>query len=166
MLNLTYPHPILLRLLPHVTPKSPTTIYSCSSKPYIVFEHVLLVNINLTYIKSLFVHLRLDPNTISDYSFRSHFANLVLSSSCMIDSLLLSRSSLHSSDFKYLFILPYIDTATIKTIRILFHATKVCITNLKCVFNRRSLTYQLRSNIDDVPINWKADPYNHSTEEF
>ena len=42
----------------------------------------------------------------------------------------------------------------------------ILITNLKCVFNRRSLTYQLRSNIDDVPIYWKADPYNHSNEEF
>ena len=147
-------------------PKHPTPTYSYSSKPSIVIEHVLPADRNLTYIKSLFVHLRLDPNTITDYSFRSHFANLVLSSSCTIDSLLHSRSSLHSSDFKSLFIRPYIDPETIKTGRILFHATKVFITNLKCVFNRRSLTYQLRSNIDDVPIDWKADPYNHSTEEF
>ena len=105
-------------------PKPPTTIYSCSSKPSIVIEHVLLANRNLTYIKSLFVHLRLDPNTITDYSFRYHFANLVLSSSCTIGSLLHSRSSLHSSDFKFLCMRPYIDRETIKTGRILFHATK------------------------------------------
>ena len=133
-------------------PKPPTTICYCSSKPSIVIEHVLFANRNLTHITSLFIHLRFDPNTIMYYSFRSHFANLVLSSLCTIDSLLHSRSSLHSSDFKSLFIRPYIDRETIKTGRIVFHATKVCITNLKCVFNRRSLTYQLRSNIDDVPI--------------
>ena len=84
----------------------------------------------------------------------------------MIDSLLHSRSSLHSSDFESLLIRPYIDPETIKTGRILFHATKVCINNLKCVFNRRSSTYQLRSNIDNIPIYWKADPYKHSTKEF
>ena len=60
--------------------KHPTPTYSFSSKPSIVIEHVLLADRNLTYIKSLFVHLRLDPNTITDYSFRSHFAKLVLSS--------------------------------------------------------------------------------------
>ena len=101
-----------------------------------------------------------------NYSFRYHFANMVLSSYFTIDSLYHSRSSLNSSDFKSLFIRPYIDPETIKTGRILFHATKVYITNLKCVYNRRSLTYQLRSNIDDVPIDWKYNPYNHSTEEF
>ena len=37
---------------------------------------------------------------------------------------------------------------------------------IQCVFNRRSLTYKLHSNIDVVPIDWKADPYTHSTEEF
>ena len=29
----------------------PITLYYCSSKPYIVIEHVLLTNRNLTYIK-------------------------------------------------------------------------------------------------------------------
>ena len=65
-------------------PKPHTLIYSCSSKSSISIEHVLLANRNLTYIKSLFVHLRLDTNTITDYSFRSHFANLVLSSSKIV----------------------------------------------------------------------------------
>ena len=94
-------------------PKPPTLTYYCSSKPSIVIEHVLLANRNLTYIKSLFVHLRLDPKNITDYSFRSHFANRVLTSYCTIDSILHSRSSLHSSDFKSLFIRPYIDPETI-----------------------------------------------------
>ena len=105
-------------------PTPPTAIYSCSSKPSIVIEHVLFANRNLTYIKSLFIHLRIYPNTIMYYSFISHFSNLVLSGSCKIDSLLHSRSSLHSSDFKSLFIRPYIDRETIKTGRIVFHATK------------------------------------------
>ena len=84
----------------------------------------------------------------------------------LIDSLLHSMLSLHLSDFKSLSIRPYIDRETIKTGRILFHDTKVCITNLKCVFNRRSSTYQLRSNIDYVLIDCTSDHYNHSTEEF
>ena len=39
-------------------PNPPTPTYSCSSKTSIVIEHVLLADRNLTYIKSLFVHLR------------------------------------------------------------------------------------------------------------
>ena len=68
---------------------------------------------NILSYKLLFVHLRLEPYTIADYYFISQFANLVLSSSCTIDSLLHSRSSLHSSDFKSLCIHPYIYRETI-----------------------------------------------------
>ena len=80
-----------------------------------------------------------------------------------------SRSSLQSSDFKSIFKRQYIDHETIKTGHSIFKTTRVC-TNLKCVFNRRSLTYQNRYYIDDVNIiiiiDWKAGSYNHSTEEF
>ena len=47
------------------------TIHYCSSKPSIIIEYGVLANRNLSYIKSLFVHLQLDPNNIMDYSFRS-----------------------------------------------------------------------------------------------
>ena len=103
---------------------NPPTIHSCASKPSIIIEHILPADRNLTYIKSLFAYLQLDPITITDYSFISHYANLVLSSSCATDTLINSRSLLQSSTYKSLFIRQYIDPPTIKAGRILFHASK------------------------------------------
>ena len=97
---------------------NPPTIHSCASKPSIIIEHILPADRNLTYIKSLFAHLQLDPITITDYSFISHYANLVYSSSCATDTLINSRSLLQSSTYKSLFIRQYIDPPTIKAGRI------------------------------------------------
>ena len=138
---------------------NPPTIHSCASKPSIIIEHILPADRNLTYIKSLFAHLQLDPITITDYSFISHYANLVLSSSCATDTLIKSRSLLQSSTYKSLFIRKYIDPPTIKAGRILFHASKAHCHDLKCVFNRRTLTYQLRSPLTSGRIDWKSNPY-------
>ena len=73
-------------------------------------------------------------------------------------------------DIIYIYILPYLYAHIFimkpNTVRILFHSTKVCITNLKCVFNRSSLSYQLFSNINSVPIDGQSDSYNNSTNEF
>ena len=56
---------------------NPLTIHSCASKPSILIEHILPADRNLTYIKSLFVHLQLDPITITDYSFISYYASII-----------------------------------------------------------------------------------------
>ena len=143
----------------YLHPTNPPTIHSCASKPSIIIEHILPSDINLTYIKALFAHLQLDPITITDYSFISHYANLVLYSSCATDTLINSRSLLLSSTYKSLFTRKYIDPPTIKAGRILFHASKAHCHELKCVFNRRTLTYQLRSPLTYGRIDWKSNPY-------
>ena len=114
---------------PTVTKPTPN-ILSCSSPD----------DRNLTYIKSLFKQLELDSNTITDYSFISHYANLVVSSSSIIDSLINSRSDLQPTDFKSLFIRPFIASDIMKIGRIYFHASKSSLTKFKCVLNMRSLS--------------------------
>ena len=70
-----------------------------------------------------------------------------------------SRSLLQSSTYTSLFIRQYIDPPTMKTGRILFHASKAHCHDLKCVLNRRTLTYQLRSPLISGRIDWKSNPY-------
>ena len=64
----------------------------------------------------------------------------------------------------------YLETATIKTNRIYFHAYKSPLTKLKCVFNKSTNTYELRplihrENSSSMYINWKCDPYIPNDEE-
>ena len=155
---------------PTVTKPTPK-ILSCSSQPSVVIEHISPDNRNLTYIKSLFKQLELDSNTITDYSFISHCANLVVSSSCIIYSLINSRSDLQPTDFKSLFIRPFIASDIMKIGRIYFHASKSSLTKFKCVLNMRSLSYQLRnlintSNSETYGIDWKSNPYIPDVNEF
>ena len=97
--------------------------------------------------------------TITNYSFISQYANLVLSSSCATDTLMNYRSLLQSYTYISLFICQYIDPPTIKTGRIIFLSSKDHCHDLKCVFSRRTLTYQLRSPFTSDRIYWKSNPY-------
>ena len=69
-----------------------------------------------------------------------------------------SSSLLQSSTFKSLFIRQYIDPPSIKADRIFFRASKAHCHDLKCVFNRRTLNYQLRSPLTSGRIDWKSNP--------
>ena len=151
--------PINIPTASKTTPK----IHLCS-QPSVIIEHISPTNRNLTYIHSLFKQLELDPNTITEYSLISHYANLVLSSAFTTDSLLNSRSSLQLTDLKTLFIRPFIPSDTIKIGRIYFHSSKSIMTKYKCVFNRYKLSYELRlfttnSHSDIKVIDWKSNPY-------
>ena len=48
--------------------------------PSIVIENVSSSNRNIEYIKKLFTIADIDPNTIMQITFRSHFCNIILSS--------------------------------------------------------------------------------------
>ena len=157
------------------SPLNPTPSLSQSSNtsninPSIVIEHISNTDRNISYIKSLFLALSLDSNCITSYSFRSHYVNLSLSSLCISDSLLNSRSTLINSSFKNLYVRPYLEPATLKTGRIYFHAHKSSLTELKCVFNKSTNIYELRplkhrENSSSMYIDWKGDPYIPNDEE-
>ena len=141
------------------------------SIPSIVIEHIDLKNRNISYIKSLFSHLRLHHNTIGNISFHSHYCNIIVSSPYIRDTLLNSKSETIDSPFSRLFIRPYIDDLTAKRGKVLYHAYKAKLTNTnyKCVFNRRTSIYELRptqliSNTE--MINWKCKPYVPTEEQY
>ena len=56
--------------------------------PLFVFEHLLPLEYNIKFIKSLFNQLDIDPNFISDISFKSQYGNITISSPCVCDFLL------------------------------------------------------------------------------
>ena len=141
------------------------------SIPSIVIEHIDLKNRNISYIKSLFSHLRLHYNTIGNISFHSHYCNIIVSSPYIRDTLLNSKSETIDSPFSRLFIRPYIDDLTAKRGKVLYHAYKAKLTNTnyKCVFNRRTSIYELRptqliSNTE--MISWKCKPYVPTEEQY
>ena len=150
--------------MPHVSSPSSLINQSSNSTSFIVIEHIKPVNRNISYIKSLFNYLNIDPNSITNFSFRSHFANITLSSPCISDSLINSNSKLISSNYESLYIRPYIDASLLKLKRIYFHASKSSLTDLRCVFNKSSSTYQLRPIIQSSEsstsrIDWKCKPF-------
>ena len=152
------------------TPSSSQSSNTSNINPSIVIEHISTTDRNISYIKSLFLSLSLDSNCITSYSFRSHYVNLSLSSPCISDSLLNSRSTLINSSFKNLYVRPYLEPATLKTGRIYFHAHKSSLTELKCVFNKSTNIYELRplkhrENSSSMYIDWKCDPYIPNDEE-
>ena len=154
----------------NTTPSSSQSSNTSNIYPSIVIEHISTTDRNISYIKSLFLALSLDSNCITSYSFRSHYVNLSLSSPCISDSLLNSRSTLINSSFKNLYVRPYLEPATLKTGRIYFHAHKSSLTELKCVFNKSTNIYELhplkhRENSSSMYIDWKCDPYILNDEE-
>ena len=60
--------------------------------PSVVIERIYSSNRNIEYIKKLFRSIKVDPNTIKQLTFRSHFCNIMLSSPCASDTLLNCRS--------------------------------------------------------------------------
>ena len=93
MLNLIYP---ILRLLLIILPHYPLLLiqtfhYNLICLPdnrnltYIVSYIYIYIYIYIYTYKIIIFYLYLDPNTITDYYIRSHYANLVLSSSSTID---------------------------------------------------------------------------------
>ena len=125
------------------TPSSSQSTNISNINPSIVIEHILTTDRNISNIKSLFLALSLDSNCITSYSIRSHYINLSLSSPCISDSLLNSRSTIINSSFNNLYVIPYLEPATIQTGRIYFHAHKSSLTELKCLkclINQQILT--------------------------
>ena len=93
-----------------------------------------------------------------------------LSSPCIYDSILNSRSTLINSSFKNIYVRPYLELATIKTGRIYFLANKFSLTELKCVINKSTKTYEIRplkhrENSSSMYINWKCDTYIPNDED-
>ena len=101
---------------------------------------------NIEYIKKLFTTADIDPNTIMQITFRSHFCNIILSYPCASsDSLLRSRSLLAGSKlYDKLFIRPYLDMKDVKVGRLYYHVFKSnLLPGYKSIFNNRSNKYEL-----------------------
>ena len=117
--------------------------------PSIFIENVSSSDRNIEYIKTLFTTADIDPNTIMQITFRSHFCNIILSSPCASDSLLRSRSLLAGSKlYDKLFIRPYLDMKDVKVGRLYYHVFKSnLLPGYKSIFNNRSNKYELRKLI-------------------
>ena len=127
-----------------------------NKKNHIVFEHLKPDQRHLDFVKSVFKYVDIDPNCITNISFKSHYANIDLISPCVRDSFLKISSSITSSKFSHIFIRPFLSNETILTGKIYFHAYKSSLTKHKCIFNRRSAHYELRlPTANDSRLDWK-----------
>ena len=71
--------------------------YDINPKNQIVFEYLKLDQRHLDIVQSVFKHVDIDPNCITNISFKSHYANIDLISPCVRDSFLKVSSLITSS---------------------------------------------------------------------
>ena len=70
-----------------------------------LFEHLKSDQRHLYFVKSVFTHVDIDPNCITNISFKSHYANIDLKSPCVRDSFLKYLHQLLLQNFPtYLFV--------------------------------------------------------------
>ena len=126
----------------------------------IVIENIRKLNSNNNIINSMFTQMQLNTNLISkvkynlkniEISFNSHYAQ-----SIFISSIHCLKQSVYSK----LFIRKSVDNKTLIHGKILYHAIKSkYVLYHKCVFNRFSNTYELRSiNSHTKRIDWSVNP--------
>ena len=117
----------------NVGPTSTSSIYDenkSQSKavnliPSIVIEHISSSNRNIEFIKILFISVYVDPNTIKQLSFSSHFCNIILSYPFASDTLLKCRSLLEKCPlYDKLFIRRYLECEVVKIGRLFYHVFK------------------------------------------
>ena len=139
--------------------------------PSIVIEHISSSNRNIEFIKKLFISIDVDPNTIKQLSFRSHFCNIILSSPCASDALLRCRSLLAKCPlYDKLFIRPYLEWEVVKMGRLFYHVFKSeLLPGYKSIFNYRTNVYEIRKlkMFNDKSItDWKSSAYIPTADEI
>ena len=132
--------------------------------PSVVIKCISSSNRNIEFIKKLFKSIKVDPNTIKQLTFRSHFCNIILSSPCASDTLLNCRSSLAKLPiYAKLFIRPYIELSEVKLGRLFYHVYKCdLLPGYKSILNYRTNTYEIRKLITSngiSKIDWKHPEY-------
>ena len=134
----------------------------------IVIENIRKLNSNNNIINSMFTQMQLNTNLISkvrynfkniEISFNSHYAQ-----SLFISSIHCLKQSVYSK----LFIRKSVDNKTLLHDKILYHSIKSkYVLYHKCVFNRFSNTYELRSiNSHTKRIDWSVNPLSISDDNI
>ena len=126
----------------------PTSIPNTSNvfSNVIIIENINTDDSNMLFLKSLCCHLNTDINSVTNVKFKFKSFILTLNSIFSKDLFLTSLLLLKDSKCNHIFIRPHLSENKLHFKKLAYHAqiTDKC-TNTKCVFNRLTNNYELRS---------------------
>ena len=146
------------------TPPKYTTTPPNSEELSVIIKNITKSSFNIDYINDIFNELNIYRSTVTDVNFKNGIT--VISFSSLYSKNLFLNLKFKDTSYSELFKMQSLPTETRKLGLLYYHAIKSCsITSHKSVFNNRTMSYELRTIVNDN-IDWKSANYSPTSVEL